>query len=133
MDLFSHVFHMLLSYLITEVLILECLYLHRQFRYRWLKNIWSNKRRVMISTGGLEKNSKFNKRVGEVYLALRSSKGCTMQVSYNSVCFRAKRFQWMCASNLYVFVQKIFMFENFNWTAPCVILIFHLQEDLYQC
>ena len=34
MDLFSHVFHMLFLYLITEILTLECLYRDRQFRYR---------------------------------------------------------------------------------------------------
>ena len=32
-------FHMLLSYLITEILILECLYWGRQFQYRWVKNL----------------------------------------------------------------------------------------------
>ena len=41
--LFFKVFHMFFSYLITEILILQYLYLDDQFRYKGLKNIRNNK------------------------------------------------------------------------------------------
>ena len=34
---FAHVFQMFFWYLITEILMLDCVYWDRQPRYRWLK------------------------------------------------------------------------------------------------
>ena len=41
-----------------------------------------------------------------------------------------KRCQWVCALNLYVFVQTIFKFENPIWTSSCAIFIFHPQAHV---
>ena len=38
--LFLHIFHIFFSYLVNTFLILECLYLDRQFRYGWVNNIF---------------------------------------------------------------------------------------------
>ena len=63
-------FHMLFSYLITETLILECLYWDRQFWYGWIKKIFGiiNKQRGGTGCknkylGEFVKNSKINKRL----------------------------------------------------------------------
>ena len=54
---FYHVFEMLFSYLITEMLILVCFYLDRQFRYRlFLKYLeWYRNGEVQISTERVER------------------------------------------------------------------------------
>ena len=71
MDLFPHVFHMFLSYLINKTLILECSYWDRKFcTGEWKILGIINKRRrgrgFQISIL-LEKKSKINKR-GNVYI-----------------------------------------------------------------
>ena len=55
-------FHMVSSYLITEILILKCLYWDPQFRSRQVKKIFgiTNTWRVQTNIGGLRK--KINKR-----------------------------------------------------------------------
>ena len=55
MDLFSHVFHMFFSYLITEMLILESLYCKKFFEI-------INKRGDLNKHWGIGKKSKINER-----------------------------------------------------------------------
>ena len=52
-------FHMVSSYLITEILILKCLYWDPQFRSRQVKEIFgiTNTWRVQTNIGGLRKKN----------------------------------------------------------------------------
>ena len=53
-------FHMFSSYLITEILIMKCLYLDPQFQSRWVKKTFgiTNKWEVQLNIEGIEKKIK---------------------------------------------------------------------------
>ena len=71
-------FHMFSSYLITEILIMKCLYLDPQFQSRWVKKTFgiTNKWEVQLNIEGIEKkNQKLTSAGGgDVYLVLKSTR-----------------------------------------------------------